>query len=88
MKKLSEDDLDYMRDMSQRSEDGTCDTDDLLNMLPKVVVLVDEFRELKNKLAQRDESIRKLNAYIGWNATNACSGEISCWCDAHEGNKP
>ena len=42
--------------------------------------------QLETQLRQRNESIRKLNAHLGWNATNACSGEDGCWCDAHRGD--
>lgn len=42
---------------------------------------------LQNKLRQRNESLAKLNAYIGWNATDACSGDDGCWCDAHAGKR-
>ena len=45
--------------------------------------LTAERDKLKDKLRQRNEALANLNHYIGWNATDACSGEDTCWCSAH-----
>jgi len=42
---------------------------------------------LREKLAERNRAIAALNTFLGWNATNACSGEDGCWCDAHQRSK-
>ena len=42
--RLSDEELAHMRDMDRRANEGECDTDDLLAMLPDVVRAVDELR--------------------------------------------
>lgn len=46
-----------------------------------------EVERLRRELGQRNRSIVALNAHLKWCATNACSGEDTCWCDAHEAQR-
>lgn len=34
--------------------------------------------------AHQRDIIRGFNTLLGWSMTSACSGDVTCWCDAHK----